>query len=270
MDPRRFDRLAKSLSASGTRRDVIRLLTALPLGVTLAPLLAGAPDTIAKDDVHGSSHQRHRRKAKHRHQPGNDKEHRKGQRKGNRKDKGKKTCTPEPVAQTCAGKCAIVTNTCGAQVDCGPCTCATGCPTCQSCNPTSGLCVNVANGTACNDGDVCTETETCQNGVCQGTRVTCTAPAICCPFGTPGACRRPARASCSSNDVCCSNLCGGIGGCCPVCPPDCGCGLLATGDVACFDLTHPDDPRCGAGGSCPPGQACSSGNRCMGICESLT
>ena len=42
MDPLRFDALAKSLSTSGTRRGVGRLLAALPLAAGVAPWFTAA------------------------------------------------------------------------------------------------------------------------------------------------------------------------------------------------------------------------------------
>jgi hypothetical protein len=38
------------------------------------------------------------------------------------------------------------------------------------CDPQSGVCSNpiASNGTTCNDGNACTQTDTCQNGVCTG------------------------------------------------------------------------------------------------------
>jgi hypothetical protein len=47
MDPVRFDRLTKSLSAPGTRRALVRLVLGLPLAGSLAALLE-APDAAAK------------------------------------------------------------------------------------------------------------------------------------------------------------------------------------------------------------------------------
>src|SRR5215208_2585401 len=99
MDSDRFDRLAKTLSATGTRRGLVRLLTALPLGVAFTTLLSDGPDTAAKDDDHGSSHRRHRRKARHRHDP--------GQHKDNPTAK-RKRCKAKPDAKTCAGRCGRV------------------------------------------------------------------------------------------------------------------------------------------------------------------
>ena len=100
MDPRRFDRLTKVVSSTHTRRGLVRLVATLPLGMTFSALL-GSPDVTAKDDDHGSSHRRHRRVARHRHRPGQDKENNKDQRKGTGKRKG----TPDRGGQTgpCAG-----------------------------------------------------------------------------------------------------------------------------------------------------------------------
>jgi hypothetical protein len=84
MDIDRFDALARSLTTGWHRR---RLLAALPLGVTLISLLDDAREASAQDDDHGSSHRRHRRKARHRHNPGEDKNHR--ARRRPRKDKRK-------------------------------------------------------------------------------------------------------------------------------------------------------------------------------------
>jgi len=60
MDSERFDTLAEALAQPGTRRGVVRLLAALPLGATLAALSGHAPDATANDDDHGSSHRRQR------------------------------------------------------------------------------------------------------------------------------------------------------------------------------------------------------------------
>src|SRR5215212_2161480 len=114
MDPRRFDSLVKSLSTSSTRHKIVRLLVALPLGVALTSVLGDGPEAAAKDNNHSGSHRRHRRKAKHRHQTGQDKENRKGKRKG--KDKRKKPCTPS----TCpANACGSQPDGCGGTLSCG-------------------------------------------------------------------------------------------------------------------------------------------------------
>lgn len=279
MDPRRFDSLVKSLSRSSTRRSIARLLTGLPLGVLLASRFDEAPDATAKDDDHGSSHRRHQRKAKHRHQTGNDKEHRKGKRKG---------CNPQSRAKTCTGKCATVRNNCGDEVDCGPCTCATGCPQCQTCNSASGLCDPVANGGACNDGNACTQTDTCQNGVCVGTNpVVCTALDQCHKVGTcnpsTGVCSNPIQDNgtgcddgnaCTQTDTCQNGTCVGAnpladGQCCgtPLAGTRCEGGACVTATATLSECQG----RCGGGSVTICGQAanCPDCIRCgcgLGFC----
>ena len=85
MDASRFDTLVKSFVTTGTRRALLRLLAPLPLAVGLAALLGDGPEATAQDDDQGSSHRRHRRKARHRHQTGDDKENRKGKLKKKRR-----------------------------------------------------------------------------------------------------------------------------------------------------------------------------------------
>jgi hypothetical protein len=130
MDPVRFDGLARSLSGSGTRRRMMRLLTGLPLAVGITSLHADVPDARAEDDDHGSSHRRHRRKTRNARRSGDDKENRKGQRKGRRKDK--KTC----VKRSCtAGSCGSQPDGCGGTLNCrcaGNQRCHGG--TCQPCD----------------------------------------------------------------------------------------------------------------------------------------
>ena len=50
------------------------------------------------------------------------------------------------------------------------CTASDQCHVAGSCNPANGQCSNPAasNGTACNDGNGCTQTDTCQDGMCTG------------------------------------------------------------------------------------------------------
>jgi hypothetical protein len=275
MDSRRFDALAKSLSRTDTRRRIARLLAALPLGVALSALVGNERDITAKDDDHGSSHRHRRRKAKHRHQTGNNKEHRKGKRNGKRK--GSKKCRPEPPAETCAGKCATVINTCGDPVDCGPCTCGTGCPQCQTCNPATGLCDPVANGTGCDDENACTQTDTCQNGVCVGANPL--ADGQCC--GAPNAGTRCQRGTCvpaTATVAECQGRCGtgsvsicGQAANCPNCIR-CGCAGF------CPDTVGPLGPgaycvESDTGDFCPPfgSTPCTTPNTicCDGTCYSI-
>ena len=76
------------------------------------------------------------------------------------------------------------------------CTASDQCHDAGTCNPATGVCSNPAkpNGTACNDGNACTQTDTCQAGVCTGSNpVVCTGPDQCHERRAP-ATRRPASA----------------------------------------------------------------------------
>lgn len=214
MDARHFDALAKTLSVPDSRRRLLALLATLPeVGGLLS--MFSLDNAQAKD-------RRRRRKQRH------------NKRKNPGKRKGKRNkCKPEPVAQTCAGTCGSVTNRCKKTVDCGLCTCASGCPQCQTCDPATGQCVPVANDTPCDDSDACTQTDTCQNGVCVGgSPVVCPAdecqdPGTCNPV--TGQCSAPTakvnRTSCSDGRFCCNGACcdgccsatGDTGGTCGVC-----------------------------------------------------
>ena len=240
MHASRFDTLVKTFSTPGTRRALLRLVAALPL--------AGALDTLLKEESEAG--RRKRRKA--RHDPGDDKDNRKGQRKkkGRRKKKGQHrqpapapapSCVSESRAQTCAGRCGQATNKCGQQVGCGPCACNPTCPICQVCDERTGSCIPdpeaggdpcatchtcdgdgqcaaVTDDTPCDDGDACTSNDVCTNGVCgSGDEVVC--PANECQIaGTcdaAGGCPDPTN---KTNGTGCSN--GGIccnGACCSGC-----------------------------------------------------
>ena len=69
------------------------------------------------------------------------------------------------------------------------------------CDPSTGVCSTpaLADGTACNDGNACTQVDTCQAGVCVGHNPVVCAPsdqchvAGVCNVGT-GVCTNPAAA----------------------------------------------------------------------------
>ena len=71
--------------------------------------------------------------------------------------------------------------------------------TADSCGPQTGVVHAPLTGTACDDGNACTQTDTCQAGTCTGSNpVTCTASDQCHDAGTcnpaTGACSNPAQA----------------------------------------------------------------------------
>ena len=100
------------------------------------------------------------------------------------------------------GNACTQTDTCqaGSCTGANPVVCAAQdqCHTAGACNPNNGVCSNPnkANGTACNDGNACTQTDTCQAGTCTGANtVTCMALDQChvagtCNAGT-GMCSNP-------------------------------------------------------------------------------
>jgi hypothetical protein len=151
MDSNRFDTLAKSLSGSGTRRGLVRLVTALPLAGALGRLL-GEERALGQGNgagVGGGGGRRQRRNARHRHDPGHDKDNRKGKRRGKRKDKNRGTPASAPAGcspTTCAAQgktCGSILDGCGGTLNCGSCspTCTTGtCPADQTCQ-SNGTCL---------------------------------------------------------------------------------------------------------------------------------
>src|SRR5207245_2618665 len=92
------------------------------------------------------------------------------------------------------------------------CTASDQCHTAGTCNPATGACSNPAksNGAPCDDGNDCTQSDTCQAGACLGTNpVVCTASDQCHSAGTcnpaTGACTNPAKshaAPCADGSAC--------------------------------------------------------------------
>ena len=117
MDADRFDHLIKSLSNPNSRRGLLRVMAALPLAGSLLPFLDKDAAGQGNGAIIGGGGRRRRRA---RHDPGKDKDPRK--RKDRKKRKTRPPgCTPEPVTQTCAGKCGDVPNRCGTIIACQSC-----------------------------------------------------------------------------------------------------------------------------------------------------
>src|SRR5258706_268084 len=98
------------------------------------------------------------------------------------------------------------------------------------CNTGTGVCTNrnATNGTACSDGNACTQTDTCQSGTCTGSNpVVCTALDQChvagaCNTGS-GVCTNPHATngtSCSDRTACTQTDTGQSGSCTTSAPVD--------------------------------------------------
>ncbi|MBI5533646.1 MAG: hypothetical protein HY898_13080 [Deltaproteobacteria bacterium] len=165
------------------------------------------------------------------------------------------TQTDVCVGGTCTGGNPVV---CGASDQCH----AAG-----VCNPGTGTCSNppLPDGTACNDGSVCTTPDTCVGGVCTGTStVVCTALDQCHDVGTcdpgNGTCSNPAKAdgsACNDNDVCTVDTCqaGACVGVPKVCTPsnECHTSACNTSNGNCDETVLPDGTVCGVTGTCQGG-----------------
>jgi len=120
----------------------------------------------------------------------------------------------------------------------------------------------VADGSACNDGNYCTATDTCTGGLCSGTGSPCTQECQTICDEAADACNpSPAGSTCSDDGQFCngSEICDGAGAC--------GHGGNPCGETSCStcsestDSCSPDDAYCGnltAGSICLPACAADS------------
>lgn len=170
-------------------------------------------------------------------------------------------CTQTDTCQ--AGKCT------GAK----PVVCALPdqCHTAGTCDPAKGTCTNPAkaNGTACNDGTLCTQTDTCQSGVCTGSKpIVCAALDQCHDVGScdplKGTCSNPNktdgtlcndRKTCTSADKCSGGVCGGAAVACD--------DKIACTVDSCVEPTgcNYDTSKCG----CTKDADCNDNNPCNGV-----
>src|SRR5262249_14892364 len=147
------------------------------------------------------------------------------------------------------------TDTCqiGTCVGSNPVVCS-GVNQCRTCDPALGTCsVNQTDGTACNDGNACTQTDTCQIGTCVASNpVVCSGVNQCrtC-YPAPGPCpvNKPAGPACIPGNACTQTDTCQIGTCvgsnpvvcsgvnqCRTCDPAAGtCSVNKTDGTACND-----------------------------------
>jgi hypothetical protein len=172
----------------------------------------------------------------------------------------------------------------GAPLDCSALdsACARG-----VCDPVTGACAAepINEGLACDDGDACTQTDTCQAGACVGSNpVDCVAQDQCHVAGVcdplTGTCSNPAAAdgtpcnaddnACTAGDTCQGGAC--VAGPAVVCPaPPDACHAIGTCDPLTGDCSEPTlvvgtcksgrikDGPCDCDGTC-----CTPGNNCVG------
>ena len=191
--------------------------------------------------------------------------------------------SPKPNNTGCNdGDACTQTDTCQAGFCVGSnpvdCTASDQCHDIGTCNPATGLCSDPIkpNGTGCNDGNACTQTDTCQNGSCIGANpVVCTASDQCHDAGVcdprTGVCSNPAKAdgaACDDGDACTTTSC--QAGFCTVtarvaCTPIDQChdaGVCNPANGTCSNPTKADTTPC------TDGNACTTGDQCVGgICR---
>ena len=158
------------------------------------------------------------------------------------------------------------------------CTAQDQCHGIGTCNAATGTCSNpaLANGTTCNDGNACTQVDSCSSGVCTGSSpVVCTAENQCHSVGVcapaTGVCSNPALANgtacndgnaCTLSDSCQSGSCVGSS------PVTC----VAADQCHVAGVCNPTSGTCSTPAA-PNGTACNDGNTCtqldscqLGVC----
>jgi len=145
-----------------------------------------------------------------------------------------------------------------------------------TCNTATGVCSNPnrANGTACSDGNACTQVDTCQAGTCSsGSAVVCSAQDQCHDAGTcnpmTGVCSNPTSPdgtacadgdACTQVDTCQSGACTGTNP--VVCTASDQCHDAGTCEPSTGDCSNPartDLTPCNDGDACTQTDYCESG-----------
>jgi hypothetical protein len=285
VESERFDAIIRTLSAGTSRRGVLAVLAGI------AGL--GGSAAAGKGRGHGKTSRQHGKAARGKH----------GKTKGNQEPqpqtRGSAAC--RAPGHPCEGNqecCHPDTTICVASgpgdakrcLRCpeGQIACANACvPDCPepdqchlagACDPSVGQCVNPpkSDGSACNDRDACTQTDTCQSGKCVGGNpVVCKAKDQCHVAGTcdssSGACTNPnapdgttctttdnAAGACVAGD--CQKICTELKQRCSS-TSDCCAGLTCDQTVFSLDPNHKSCCR-ETGQSCPasdPEPDCSGG-----------
>ena len=185
------------------------------------------------------------------------------------------------VGKSCDGGNLCTTgNTCQSDGSCSgtpiTCTAVDQCHTAGVCNPATGTCSNPAktNGASCNDGNACTQTDTCQNGVCTGGNpVVCTAPDQCHATGTcdpaTGICSNPLKPNgsacndgnaCTQTDTCQAGVCTGGNPVVCAAPDQCHtAGVCNSATGICSNPAKSDGVSCNADNNACTVDTCQAG-----------
>ena len=183
------------------------------------------------------------------------------------------------VVMTTATSTTSTTTTTTLACNAGGCPASDQCHLPGVCNPATGACSNPTkpDGAGCNDGNACSQSDTCQAGVCVGSN-----PVVCGALGPCAECTRschPATGQCNGGIAPNGTVCGDPQ--CTAVPGTCQNGV-------CTSVPLPDGQPCGDGTSCascqsgrcipstaPDSTVCDDGNPCTvvdlcrnGNCES--
>ena len=190
-------------------------------------------------------------------------------------------CKHTPVANGTAcsdGNACTQADTCqaGACTAGTPVTCAATdqCHAAGVCDPATGACSNppLADGTTCNDGNACTQTDTCVAGACTGANpVACSAQDQCHQAGicdpATGTCSNPFQPdgfacndgnACTKVDACQAGAC--LGASPVVCTALDLCHQAGTCDASSGICSNPSQP---AGSTCGGSNVCDGSGSCV-------
>jgi hypothetical protein len=197
-------------------------------------------------------------------------------------DKG---CVFQPLAGPCSdGDACTQSDTCvdGSCKGSNPVQCSAKdqCHVAGVCDPQTGVCSDPdkPDGVRCEDGNSCSQTDTCQGGTCTGSNpVVCTALDQCHEAGVcnsqTGICTNPAKIDgadcsddnpCTTTDTCQDGTC--EGGAAKVCVALDQCHVAGSCDVqtgACSNPNKEDGSACTDGDLCSQTDTCQSGS-CTG------
>lgn len=192
---------------------------------------------------------------------------------------GKCEASAKPNGTACSdGNACTQTDSCQGGVCSGAnpvvCSASDQCHSGGACDTGTGKCSNPAkpDNTGCNDGNVCTQTDVCQKGLCTGTKpVTCAASDQCHSAGTCDkvlGCSNPVKSdgttcsdgnACTRTDACSSGVCKGSS---PIsCTASDQCHQAGTCDPASGVCSNPSKTD---GTACNDGKACTSADQCKG------